>query len=132
MSDKPRRIGSGWMLFAAIATFGSGSFNTLSGIAMLVQPEHFDEGSLLYKNLDAVGAIILAVGLALLVTSILLFTSNPAGRVLGIVFASLSFVFWLSAIGGNPIWGAFALLADLLIIFGLVFRPYDPTAHKIG
>lgn len=124
-----RRPGSGWMLFAAVATLGSGGFNTISGIAMLTRESHFDEGSMLYENLAAVGWIILVFGLALLATSALLFTSSPAGRVLGIVLASLSFIFWLTAIGANPIWGAFALLADLMIIFGLVFHPYDSSAR---
>lgn len=129
MSTIPKVRGSGWMLFAGVMALLSGGFNSLAGFAMLTKDEgYFNENGALYGNVHAVGSILLVFGLALLATSFLLLTSNPAGRVLGIVLAALSALFWFTAIGTYPLWGGIALVTDVAIILGLTFHPYDGTA----
>ena len=124
-----RPIGSGWMLFAAIALFMASGFNAMAGWAMLSKPELFDNSALLYDSLDVLGWVFLTLSLALFVTSILLFLSSPAGRVLGLVLASVNALFWFTAIGSFPIWGATVLFIDFLIIYGLATHPYSNSSR---
>ena len=97
----------------------AGIWNFIAGWAALARKEYFDEASMLYQNLQVVGWIWLGIGVIQVLTSYLLFSRMPSGRVLGITLAALSMLVWFFAIGAYPIRAVMVVAIDALIIYGL-------------
>jgi hypothetical protein len=122
MSTAPRDYGgylSGWWAFAGTMMLIVGGFNLIEGIAALSQKEFFNEGGLIYENLEFWGWVILIVGIVQLITCFLIFARSVAGAVIGIFLAAVSAFFAFFAIGAYPWWALTILVVDGLVIYGL-------------
>jgi hypothetical protein len=114
---------SGWVTFAAVAAFIAGGYNTLSGIAALSDDDTLaaQAQEVLYGiDLTAWGWFWLLVGLAQLVTGVLIFQRNPWGLWLGVGFAGLSAMLTVIVMFVFPLWGLAVLTIDVLVLFGLL------------
>ncbi len=111
--------GTGWATLAGVLFLVAGIWNFIAGWAALARKEYFDEASMLYQNLQVVGWVWLGIGVIQVLTSYLLFSRMPSGRVLGITLAALSMLVWFFAIGAYPIWAVMVVAIDALIIYGL-------------
>ncbi len=115
-------VGTGWATFAGVLFLVAGLWNFFAGFAALVRKEYFDAASMLYHNLLVVGWVWLVVGAIQVLTSYLIVTRRPIGRVLGITLAALSMLVWFFTIGAYPVWAMMIVAIDAFIIYGL-------TAH---
>lgn len=114
---------SNWVTFAGIMFLVAGFANVIWGIGALAEKEYLPEDGLLFSSLTFWGVISLLWGLVLLVGSYLVLTEAPSGRLVGIVLAVVSAIFWFIALPVLPIWGLTAIIINSLIIYGLSSEP---------
>jgi hypothetical protein len=118
-----RRPGGGWADFAAVILLIAGFLNAAQGLSALFKKAYFVEEGLLYRNLRLWAVVWLVLGLCQIGTASLLFGREPAGRILGVVFAAGSAVVSFLSMGAYPVWHLTVIGIDLLIIFGLMAHP---------
>jgi hypothetical protein len=122
MADDVRKR-SGWITFAGVMAFIAGGYNALSGIAALSDDDTLasQANEVLYGvDLTAWGWFWLLVGLAQIVTGVLIFQRNPWGLWLGVGFAALSAMLTVIVMFVFPLWGLAVLTIDMLVLFGLL------------
>jgi hypothetical protein len=122
---RDRAAGAGWAVFAGVMFLTAAATNTLYGIAALVNDDYFAADELLFGDLALWGGLALFFALVQVVVGLLLLRRNPAGVVLGIMFAVLHATFALVTIGAYPLWNVIAIAIDGLIIYGLSVHGAD-------
>jgi hypothetical protein len=114
---------SGWITFAGVMAVVAGGYHVLSGIAALADDDTISSQvqDVLYGiDLTAWGWFWLILGIAQIVTGVLIFQRNVWGLWLGVGFAGLSAMLTVIVMFVFPLW-AFAVLAiDFLVLFGLL------------
>jgi hypothetical protein len=120
-ASAPRRAveGGGWLTFAAVIFLIAAAFNTLYGLAALVNDDYFAVDELLFGDLSMWGVIYLIFAAAQLATALFIISRRSAGAVLGIGLASLHAIVVLMSIGAYPVWSVVLLVVDGMIIYGL-------------
>ena len=114
---------SGWITFAGVMALLAGAYNALSGIAALADDETIaaQAGEVLYGiDLTAGGWFWLLVGLAQLVTGVLILQRHLWGLWLGVIFAGLSAMLTVVVMFVFPLWALAVLVIDFLVLFGLL------------
>lgn len=105
--------------FAAIWFFIGGVFNVMSGIVALLKKGYFDEGGLIYENLQAWGWSWIVLGALGIVAAWLIVRGSQAGRALGVLLAVLGLSVWFLNIAAIPLWAIINMVVYGLIIYGL-------------
>jgi hypothetical protein len=123
--DRSEPRGEGWVAFAIVWLALVGILNIIYGIAALSNKSYFHEGGLLWSNLSTWGWVAIILGAIQLLVSGLLYARNTAGTVLGIFFASLSFIASFLAIGAYPAWSIIAMVLDGFVIWALSVNMID-------
>ena len=114
---------SGWITFAGVMAVLAGGYNALSGIAALVDDDTIASQAkeVLYGiDLTAWGWFWLLVGLAQILTGVLIFQRNTWGLWLGVAFAGLSAMLTVIVMFVFPLWAIAVLTIDFLVLFGLL------------
>ena len=114
---------SGWITFAGVMAVIAGGYNSLSGIAALADDDTLaaQASEVLYGiDLTAWGWLWLLIGLAQLVTGVLIFQRNVWGLWLGVIFAGLSAMLTVIVMFVFPLWAIAVLTIDFLVLFGLL------------
>jgi hypothetical protein len=114
---------SGWITFAGVMAVLAGGYNTLSGIAALSDDDTIasQANEVLYGiDLTAWGWFWLLIGLAQIVTGVLIFQRNRWGLWLGVSFAGLSAMLTVIVMFVFPLWALAVLTIDFLVLFGLL------------
>jgi hypothetical protein len=114
---------SGWITFAGVMAVLAGGYNALSGIAALTNDDTIASQAkdVLYGiDLTAWGWFWLLVGLAQLVTGVLIFQRSTWGLWLGVGFAGLSAMLTVIVMFVFPLWAIAVLTIDFLVLFGLL------------
>ena len=114
---------SGWITFAGVTALVAGGYNSLSGIAALT-----DDATLVAQgkqvlygiDLTAWGWVWLIVGLAQIVTGVLILQRKTWGFWLGVGFASISGTLTVIVAFVFPLWALAVLTIDFLVLFGLL------------
>ena len=122
MADGIRKR-SGWITFAGVMALLAGGYNALSGIAALSDDDTLASQTkeVLYSiDLTAWGWFWLLVGLAQILTGVLIFQRNTWGLWLGVGFAGLSAMLTVIVMFVFPLWGLAVLTIDVLVLFGLL------------
>ena len=122
MAEDVRRR-SGWITFAGVMALIAGAYNTLSGIAALADDETLESQAreVLYGiDLTAWGWFWLLVGLAQILTGVLIFRRDTWGLWLGVGFAGLSAMLTVIVMFVFPLWAIAVLAIDFLVLFGLL------------
>jgi hypothetical protein len=115
-------FGTGWSTFAGIFLFIAGVFNVMDGLVAIFQKEYFNEGGLVYENLQAWGWTFLILGIIQVIVGWLVLSRAAAGRWLGVVIASLSMMASFFAIGAYPLWAIMTMVIDGVIVWGLTAK----------
>ena len=110
--------GSGWLGFASIMLIVAGIGNFIWGITAVARDKLLVH-QLLFGNLTFWGIIFMIVGVLLVVAGIAVLNKAPWARVFGIVFCSLSIIFYFMVIWAYPAWSILVIAIDVLIIYGL-------------
>ena len=122
---------SGWVTFAAIVVVIAGMFNLLSGIAAITETDQVKAlNQVLYGiNIEAWGWFWAAIGVAQLITAILLFARNPTGAMLAILGATISATFTIFLIFVAPLWAITVVALDIGIIWAITanIEDFDST-----
>jgi hypothetical protein len=114
---------SGWITFAGLMAVLAGGYNALSGIAALSDDETIASQAheVLYGiDLTAWGWFWLLVGIAQILTGVLIFQRNTWGLWLGVGFAGLSAMLTVIVMFVFPLWAIAVLTIDFLVLFGLL------------
>ena len=123
---------SGWVTFAAIVVVIAGMFNLLSGIAAITEDDLVkDLNQVLYGiNIEAWGWFWAAIGVAQLITAILLFARNPTGAMLAILGATISATFTIFLIFVAPLWAITVVALNIGIIWAITANIEDFEADR--
>jgi hypothetical protein len=116
---------SGWITFAGVAALIAGAYNALSGIAALADDDTLEAQAteVLYGvDLTAWGWFWLLVGVAQLVTGVLILQRNAWGLWLGVGMAGFSALLTVIVMFVFPLWAIAILAIDFLILYGLLTR----------
>lgn len=114
---------SGWITFAGVMAVLAGGYNALSGIAALADDDAIASQAkeVLYGiDLTAWGWFWLLIGLAQVVTGVLIFQRSTWGLWLGVGFAGLSAMLTVIVMFVFPLWAIAVLTIDFLVLFGLL------------
>ena len=122
MSDKVATR-SGWITFAGVMAVLAGGYNALSGIAALADDDTIASQAkdVLYGiDLTAWGWFWLVIGIAQVVTGVLIFQRSTWGLWLGVSFAGLSAMLTVIVMFVFPLWAIAVMTIDFLVLFGLL------------
>ena len=111
---------SGWVTFAAVMVVIAGLYNVLSGAAAIAESDSVTARvqEVLYSiDIKTWGWFWLIVGVAQLITAILLFSRSTMGAIIAITGALISASFTVIIIFVAPLWAIAVLALDLGIIW---------------
>ena len=109
---------SGWVIFAAIMLIIVGVLNVIWGIAAIADSKFFvQDQKYIISNLNMWGWITLIVGVLQLLAGFSLWSGNIYGRVMAILFASLSALAAHLSIPAYPFWSLANFAIDIIIIY---------------
>jgi hypothetical protein len=114
---------SGWVTFAGVAAVVAGAYNSLSGIAALTDDDTLvtQAKKVLYgMDLTAWGWFWLVLGLAQIVTGVLILQRNRWGFWLGVGFAGVGAATTVIVMFVFPLWALAVLAIDMLVLFALL------------
>ncbi len=118
--DNPTSSHSGWVTFAAVMVVIVGLYNVLSGAGAIAESESVTArvNEVLYGiDIKTWGWFWLVVGVAQLITGILLFSRSTIGALMAIFGATVSASFTIFMIFVAPLWAITVLALDLGIIW---------------
>ena len=124
-SSRRTATDSGWAVFAGVLFVLAGIFHVMWGFAAIGNDDNFVADELLFGDLSLWGVFFLAIGALQLVAAWWIATGRRAGRLLGLVLASLSAVNAMFSFAAYPLWSATILIVDLLVIYGLTVHGDD-------
>ena len=111
---------SGWVTFAAVMVVIAGLYNVLSGAAAITESDSVTARvqEVLYSiDIKTWGWFWLIVGVAQLITAILLFSRSTMGAIIAITGALVSASFTVFIIFVAPLWAIAVVALDLGIIW---------------
>src|SRR3954469_11011542 len=107
---------SGWVIFAAVMLLIVGVLNVIWGIAAIADSKFFvQDQKYILSNLNAWGWITLIIGVLQLLAGFSLWSGNVYGRVMAILFASLSALAALLSIPAYPFWSLAIFALDIIV-----------------
>jgi hypothetical protein len=110
--------GSGWLTFTSIMLVVGGIANFIWGITAIARDKLLIN-KLLFANLTFWGIVFMILGVILVAAGIAVLNEAQWARLFGIVFCSLSIVFYLLVIWTHPVWSVLVIAMDVLVIYGL-------------
>ena len=114
--------GAGRVVFAAIMLMLVGFLNIIYGIGALDDANYFvNDTRFILTNLNALGWVLIILGIIQLTAGFSLMSGNAYGRVLGIIGGSLGAIGALFSIGGaNPWWSLVVFGLCIYIVHGII------------
>jgi hypothetical protein len=124
-TERRETPGGGWLTFAGVMFLIAGTFNTVYGVAALVNDDYFAVDELLFGDLSTWGVLYRIVAAAQVGAALLVFARSAIGAILGIFIAGLNATLALVSIGAYPIWSITVMVVDGLIIYGLAVYGFE-------
>ena len=118
---------SGWVTFAAVVIIIAGLYNLLSGVAAITESESVKVlNEVLYGiDIEVWGWFWAAIGVAQLITAILLFSRSWFGAMVALFGAMASAMFTIFIIFVAPLWAITVVALDMAIIWAILAHPED-------
>jgi hypothetical protein len=113
----------GWIGVASFLMFLAGILHIIYGIAALFSYSWYvttASGGTYLFDLTQWGWTLLIGGVLLIITGMLLFTGNLAGRIIGGIIVALSLIANVSLLTVAPIWSIIAIVFDVLILYAII------------
>jgi hypothetical protein len=110
--------GFGWLTFASVMLIIAGIGNFIWGITAIARDELLIN-KLLFANLTFWGVIFLILGVILVIAGVAILSKAPWATYFGIVFCSLSIIFYFFVMWAYPVWSVLVIAIDVLVIYGL-------------
>lgn len=105
----------------------AGIGNFVWGITAIARDELLIN-KLLFANLTFWGIVFMIVGVFLVAAGLAVIINAQWARWFGIVFCSLSIVFYFMVIWAHPVWSVLVIAIDVLVIYGLAEYGESGTA----
>ena len=120
-SGRPQ-IRSGWVTFAAVMAGIVAIYNILSGIAAISKDDQTEAVAKVLYGIDISvwGWFWLILGIVQLVTAWLIYSRNPIGQMLGLLWAFIAASLSVLMVFVAPIWALVVLGINVLVIYALV------------
>jgi hypothetical protein len=114
--------GAGRVVFAAILLLIVGLLNIVYGIGALDDANYFvNDTRFVLDNLNALGWVLIILGVIQLTGGFSLMAGNVYGRVIGIVGGSLGAIGALLSIGqSNPWWSLVVFFLCVYVVHGII------------
>jgi hypothetical protein len=122
--------GAGRVVFAAILLLIVGVLNIVYGFGALDDANYFaNDTRYILTDLNALGWVLILLGLIQLTGGFSLMAGNAYGRVIGIIAGSLGAIgAFFSIGGGNPWWSLAILALCIFVVHGIVV--YGDDEHR--
>jgi tetrahydromethanopterin S-methyltransferase subunit C len=119
--------GAGRVVFAAILLLLVGTLNIIYGIGAIADANFYaNDTRYILTNLNALGWLLILVGLIQLTGGFSLLSGNPYGRLIGIVAGSLGAIDALLSMGNSHPWWNLAIFALCVwVVYGIVVYGED-------
>jgi hypothetical protein len=119
--------GAGRVVFAAILLLLVGTLNIIYGIGAIADANFYaNDTRYILTNLNALGWLLILVGLIQLTGGFSLLSGNPYGRLIGIVAGSLGAIDALLSMGNSHPWWNLAIFALCIwVVYGIVVYGED-------
>jgi tetrahydromethanopterin S-methyltransferase subunit C len=119
--------GAGRVVFAAILLLLVGTLNIIYGIGAIADANFYaNDTRYILTNLNALGWLLILVGLLQLTGGFSLLSGNPYGRLIGIVAGSLGAIDALLSMGNSHPWWNLAIFALCVwVVYGIVVYGED-------
>jgi hypothetical protein len=118
-TDSIERPGYGWITFAGVLLILVGIFNVIDGIAAISDSRYL-RNELLFSNLHAWGWFFLIWGIIQIFAGIAIFAGATWAIIVGVTTAFFNIIAQLSWARVYPVWALSAMVADALVIYGLL------------
>jgi hypothetical protein len=114
--------GIGRAMFAAVLLLIAGTLNIIYGIGALDSANIFaHDQRYILTDLNAMGWVLIVLGVIQLTGGFSLFSGNTYGRVIGIIAGSLGAIGALFSIGrDNPWWSQAIFFLSVWIVYGIM------------
>ena len=114
----------GWVVFAAVLLFISGTFGSVWGLAAILNHEAVTVGGrgVLILDFTTWGWAHLIVGVIMLATAAGLFGMAGWARWTAVFFATLQAVLEVGSFTAFPLWSVVVITLDVVIIYQLTVR----------
>jgi hypothetical protein len=114
--------GIGRAMFAAVLLLIAGTLNIIYGIGALDSANIFaHDQRYILTDLNAMGWVLIVLGVIQLTGGFSLFSGNTYGRVIGIIAGSLGAIGALFSIGrDNPWWSLAIFFLSVWIVYGIM------------
>jgi hypothetical protein len=125
--------GAGRVVFAAILLLIVGLLNIVYGIGALDDANYFvNDTRFVLDNLNALGWVLIILGVIQLTGGFSLMAGNVYGRVIGIVGGSLGAIGALLSIGqSNPWWSLAIFFLCVYVVHGIIVFGEDERAAGV-
>jgi hypothetical protein len=125
--------GAGRVVFAAILLLIVGTLNIIYGIGALDDANYFaNDTRYILTNLNALGWVLIILGVIQLTGGFSLMVGNTYGRVIGIVGGSLGAIGALLSIGeGNPWWSLGIFFLCIYVVHGIIVFGEDERTARV-
>lgn len=112
----------GWVYFAGLMMMLAGFFQSIAGLVALFKNEVFlvGENNLWLLDYTTWGWAHLLLGVLLLSAGAAVVAGKMWGRVVGIIFVSLSLIGNFGFVPVYPLWSLLLIVVDVLILYALV------------
>ena len=115
---------SGWFSFATVMLMLVGTINAMQGIAAIAGSGYLVD-ELLFGSMDAWGWFILVWGIVQICAAVALFSGATWAVLVGIATGFLNIIAQLAWARAYPVWAVAAIVADVLVIYGLTVHSGD-------
>ncbi len=124
--------GAGRVVFAAIVLLLVGTINIIYGIGALADANVFvNDTRYVLTNLNALGWVLIILGVIQLTAGFSLMAGNVYGRVIGIAAGSVGAIGALLSIGGNyPWWSLGVFVLCVYVVYGIVVYGEEESAPE--
>jgi hypothetical protein len=124
--------GAGRVVFAAIALLLVGTINIIYGIGALANANVFvNDTRFVLTNLNALGWVLITLGVIQLTGGFSLMAGNAYGRVIGVAAGSLGALGALLSIGGAyPWWSLCVFVLCVYVVYGIIVYGEDESAPR--
>ena len=125
--------GAGRVVFAAILLLLVGTLNIIYGIGAIADANFYaNDTRYILTNLNALGWLLIVVGLIQLTGGFSLLSGNPYGRLIGIVAGSIGAIDALLSMGNSHPWWNLAIFALCVwIVYGILVFGEDERVERV-
>jgi hypothetical protein len=125
--------GAGWLIYAGVILFVSGTINVIDGVAAITDSRfYFKKVDYIVGSLHTWGWVHLVLGALLICAVFGVWAGAPWARWAGIVLAALNMITRLLFLPAYPLLSLALFAIDLLVIYGLAIYGghHTPGEHR--